>query len=138
MGEEDRQLQEACLKIEKEYSECRYPELPAQFENFLENPDGMSFYEDDFHEAAEGLRRQCVVDYDFPIRGRFLRIKRFIKKLYRFHMKQLWDTQNGINREMAELFCRAGDYICRQKELEEKCKDYEKRIQQLEEMVKQK
>lgn len=141
MSKEKIELAEIQREIEQEFSKNKYPELPVQFENFLEiNNDEAVFLPDEFDLRIVDLQRQCEVHYDIPIRGRLPFLKRFIKRIYGFHMKQLWEMQNGINKEMAELLCQVRNYIHREHEtteqLKKQCDDYEKRIRYLEELVK--
>ena len=83
------------------------------------------------------------VDYYQPITGRSPRIKKFIKSLYQFHLRPLWDAQNCFNLKAASAMSQMRNFVLQQieqneqmekhlEELRKVCREQELKIEQLE------
>jgi hypothetical protein len=143
MNQETVDITEIMKTIKNKAAEREWKELPLTFEEFRESEDDgvRTFVEDEFREKVGEFQEICWVDYNTPIEGKCRFIKKIIKKLYSFHQRVLWQKQNEINAASAEMFASIKDYISGQnnqklEELENKCREYETRIRQLEELVK--
>lgn len=89
------------------------------------------------------MDRSYYVDYDQPITGRSPRIKKFIKSLYQFHLRPLWDAQNCFNLKAASAMSQMRNFVLQQieqneqmekhlEELRKVCREQELKIEQLE------
>ena len=78
--------------------------------------------------------------------GRSPRVKKFIKSLYQFHLRPLWDAQNCFNLKAASAMNQMRNFVLQQigqneqvekhlEELRKVCREQELRIEQLEKML---
>lgn len=140
-------VEEIMAELKEKAAQKKYEKEAVDFESLLQaEDDGIrTFYLDDLNEELRNLQEQCYIEYDQPITGKGKFVKKLIKKLYCFHMKPLWDAQNALNVENLNILCQIRDYIYQQKECEEKirilenkCKNLEGKIAELERLMDKK
>ena len=105
--------------------------------------EDFDFFRELMERDVRYMDRSDYVDYDQPITGRSHRIKKFIKSLYQFHLRPLWDAQNCFNLKAASAMSQMRNFVLQQieqneqmekhlEELRKVCREQELKIEQLE------
>jgi len=105
--------------------------------------EDLDFFKELMERDVRYMDRSYYVDYDQPITGRSPRIKKFIKGLYQFHQRPLWDAQNCFNLKAASAMGQMRNFVLQQmaqneqmekqlEELRKVCREQASRIEQLE------
>lgn len=108
--------------------------------------EDLDFFKELMERDVRYMDRSYYVDYDQPITGRSPRIKKFIKSLYQFHIRPLWDAQNCFNLKAASAMNQMRNFVLQQigqneqmekhlEELRKVCREQELKIEQLEKML---
>lgn len=105
--------------------------------------EDFEFFRELMERDVRYMDRSYYVDYAQPITGRSPRIKKFIKSLYQFHLRPLWDAQNCFNLKAASAMSQMRNFVLQQieqneqmekhlEELRKVCREQELKIEQLE------
>ena len=105
--------------------------------------EDFDFFRELMERDVRYMDRSYYVDYDQPITGRSPGIKKFIKSLYQFHLRPLWDAQNCFNLKAASAMSQMRNFVLQQieqneqmekhlEELRKVCREQELKIEQLE------
>lgn len=144
-------IEKLMVELKEKAAKRRYSREAADFETVLDANDRCvrPFHLEDFKDELRDGFQDCYLEYDLPVMGKGKSLKKMIRRLYRFHMKPLWDKQNDVNIEIYSLLYQIRDYISQlereraQKEqmmsrLETLCDEYEHRFHELEQAFKEK
>lgn len=126
-----------------------YPKEAVNFDTVRSKKkeiEDVDFFKELMERDVRYMNRGYYVDYDLPLTGRNLRIKKFIKRLYQFHQRPIWDIQNCFNMKATSALTQMRNFVLqqmaqdeqREKDLEELrkiCREQELRITQLEQKL---
>lgn len=109
----------------------RYPKDVEAFKPQIldKEEDDYDFYLPYLERDIKYLNQNYYIDYNQPITGKLKGIKRFIKRLYRFHFEPLFDKQNDFNTETVFALNQLRSFVLEQ---EEENRQLKKRIIELE------
>lgn len=124
----------------------KYPKEAMDFKTLCpkkEQIQGTDFFMGRLNQDIQDMNENYYVDFERKISGRFQKVKQFVRRLYQFHMKPMWDSQNYFNVKAASAVFQLRNFVCEQKEiniqmeekimgLEKTCREQEFRIAQLE------
>lgn len=125
-----------------------YPKEALDFEVQTDDSedDEIDFYMAYLKRDINLLNQSYFIDYEVPITGKAQTVKRWIRKLYRFHLKPLSEKQNNFNMEtvfaLNQIYSFIGQELKEKDEmkavlerLERQCGEQKKRIERLERML---
>lgn len=90
----------------------KYAKEAPDFETVMEAEElpPRPFHLGMLRREVQAFQKNCQVEYDIPVSGKGAGVKRWIRKLYRFHLKPLFDSQNDVNLGARIVFGRLEDF----------------------------
>ncbi|MFR5411828.1 MAG: hypothetical protein ACLTJE_10720 [Enterocloster bolteae] len=139
-------IDEIMRELQDNIKRRSYPKEAVDFDTVCSKNteiEDVDFFKECMERDVRYINRSYYVDYDFTITGKKRGIKKFIRRLYQFHMRPMWDTQNCFNLKAASALTQMRNFVLQQmaqneqmeknlEELRKICREQELRITQLE------